>query len=165
MGNLATVVNCFHQPQAAWTSEDVIFQGYGVVAMSILNRIRRSVSNRKSDVFLRADFKAFGSQSQVGRALNQLQSQGTLVKLGVGVYAKAKPSVLSGKPIPIKPLEVLAPKVLKMFGVQVGESRQTREYNAGRSAQVPTGVVFSIGQRRIRRKLGFNGQHVRYERT
>ena len=133
--------------------------------MSILNRIRRSVSNRKSDVFLRADFKAFGSQSQVGRALNQLQSQGTLVKLGVGVYAKAKPSVLSGKPIPIKPLEVLAPKVLKMFGVQVGESRQTREYNAGRSAQVPTGVVFSIGQRRIRRKLGFNGQHVRYERT
>jgi len=85
--------------------------------------------------------------------------------LGVGAYAKAKPSILTGKPIPIKPLEVLAPEILKMFGVQVGESRQTGEYNTGGSTQVPKGVVFSIGQRRIQRKLGFNGQFVRYKRA
>jgi len=133
--------------------------------MNIADRIRRSVSNRNTDVFLRADFETFGSKSQVSRALAELQDKGMLVKLGVGVYAKAKPSVLSGKPIPVKPLEVLVPEVLKKLGVQVGESRQTREYNAGTSTQVPTGVVFSIGKQRVQRKLGFNGKLVRYERA
>ncbi|MGJ7537714.1 MULTISPECIES: DUF6088 family protein [unclassified Variovorax] len=133
--------------------------------MNIVDRIKRSVANRNADVFVRADFMSFGSRAQVGRALTELQSKGALVKLGVGVYAKAKPSVLSGKPIPIKPLEVLAPEVLKKLGVQVGESRQAREYNSGRSTQIPTGVVLSVGKRRIQRKLGFNGKLVEYERT
>lgn len=133
--------------------------------MNIVDRIKRSVANRNADVFVRADFMPFGSQAQVGRALNELQSDGVLVKLGVGVYAKAKPSVLSGKPIPIKPLEVLAPEALKKLGVQVGESRQTREYNSGNSTQIPTGVVFSVGKQRIQRKLGFNGKLVEYERA
>jgi len=133
--------------------------------MNIVNRIKRSVSNRSADVFLRADFENFGSPAQITRALAELQKNGVLVKLGVGVYAKAKPSVLSGKPIPIKPLEVLAPEILKMFGVRVGESRQTREYNSGASTQVPAGVVFSTGKRRIQRKLGFNGKLVQYERA
>lgn len=133
--------------------------------MNIVSRIQRSVANRNADVFLRADFESFGSQAQIGRALTELQSMGALVKLGVGVYAKAKPSVLSGKPIPIKPLEVLAPEVLKKFGVQVGASRQTREYNSGASTQIPAGIVFNIGKRRIQRKLGFNGKLVQYERA
>lgn len=133
--------------------------------MNIVDRIKRSIANRQADVFLRSDFETFGSQAQVGRALAALQRQGALVKLGVGVYAKAKPSVLSGKPIPVRPLEVLAPEVLKKFGVSVGESRQTREYNSGGSTQVPTGVVFSVGKRRIQRKLGFNGKLVEYERA
>lgn len=133
--------------------------------MNIVNRIQRSVANRNADVFLRADFETFGSPAQISRALTELQSKGSLVKLGVGVYAKAKSSVLSGKPIPIKPLEVLAPEVLKKFGVQVAESRQTREYNAGRSTQVPAGIVFNVGKRRIQRKLGFNGKLVQYERA
>lgn len=133
--------------------------------MNIVDRIKRSVANREADVFLRTDFEVFGSTAQVGRALAELRNEGVLVKLGVGVYAKAKPSVLSGKPIPVKPLEVLAPEVLKKFGVQVGESRQTREYNSGGSTQIPAGVVFSIGKSRIQRKLGFNGKLVRYERA
>lgn len=133
--------------------------------MYIVDRLQRSLANRNADVFLRAEFDAFGSTAQVGRALAELQNRGVLVKLGVGVYARAKPSVLTGKPIPAKPLEVLAPEVLKKFGVQAGESRQTREYNAGASTQVPAGIVFNTGKRRIQRKLGFNGKLVQYERA
>ncbi len=133
--------------------------------MNIVDRIQRSVANREADVFLRADFDTFGSKAQVGRALAELQRKGALVKLGVGVYAKAKPSVLSGKPIPIKPLEVLAPEILKKLGVQVGVSRQTRAYNTGNSTQIPSGVIFSVGKRRIQRKLSFNGKLVHYERA
>lgn len=133
--------------------------------MYIVDRLRRSIANRTDDVFLRSEFDAFGSRAQVGRAITQLQGLGVLVKLGVGVYAKAKPSVLSGKPIPVKPLEVLAPEIFRKFGVRTEPSRQVREYNAGSSTQVPTGVVVSTGRRRIQRKLGFNGKLVQYERA
>ncbi len=121
------------------------------------------MANRKSDVFLRADFEAFGSRSQIGRALAELISSGALLRVGIGVYVKAKPSVLSGKPIPIRPLEVLAPEILKRLGVQVKESRQMREYNSGASTQVPVGFVVCVGKRRIQRKLGLNGKIVEYE--
>jgi len=132
-------------------------------AMNIVDRIKRSVANRDDGVFLRGEFERFGSPAQVGRALAQLTREGGLVRLGVGVYAKAKPSVLTGKPIPARPLEVLAPEVLKKLGIAVKPSRLTQDYNAGRSTQLPFGIVLNTGKRRIARKLGFNGKSVRYE--
>ncbi len=88
-----------------------------------------------------------------------------LVRLGKGVYAKAKPSVLTGNPIPVMPLEVLAPEILKKLRVDVVPSRQSREYNAGVSGQVPAGVVVDVGRQRVTRILGFNGKFVQYERS
>ncbi len=86
------------------------------------------------------------------------------MRIGHGVYAKAKPSVLSGKPIPVEPLEVLIPIALHKLGVEAQEPRRSRDYNAGRTTQVPTGLVVNVGSRRITRKLGFNGKFVEYER-
>lgn len=131
--------------------------------MNTLNRIKRSVANRSDDVLLRNEFDQFGSAAQVGRALRELLMDGTLVRLGLGVYAKAKPSVLTGMPIPVRPLEVLAPQALNKLGVAVMASRLTQEYNAGRSTKVPAGIVFNVGRRRIARKLGFNGKAIQYE--
>ena len=133
--------------------------------MDIADRIKRSVSNRGDDVFVRSEFERFGSPAQVGRALGKLKQAGVLVQLGVGVYAKAKPSVLSGKPIPYRPLEVLAPEALKKLGVVVRPGRLAQEYNSGRSTQVPAGIVINVGKRRIAPKLGFNGKLVQYERS
>ena len=81
------------------------------------------------------------------------------------MYAKAKPSTLSGKPIPAKPLEVLAPQVLEKMGVNVQPSRLTQAYNDGLSTQIPAGIVLNIGNSRIVRKLGFTGRLVEYERA
>jgi len=134
-------------------------------AVNIIERIKRSVVNRDDGVFLRGEFERFGSPAQVGRALTQLTREGALVRLGVGVYAKAKPSVLTGKPIPARPLEVLAPEVLKKLGITVMPSRLTQDYNAGRSTQLPSGIVLNTGKRRIARKLSFNGKAVQYERA
>lgn len=132
--------------------------------MDTVDRIKRSLANRSEDVFVRNDFARFGSTAKVGRALSKLKQEGRLVSLGVGVYAKAKPSALSGKPIPSRPLEVLAPVALKKLGVTVKPSRLTQEYNAGRTTQIPAGVVVNVGKQRIVRKLGFNGKLVQYER-
>ena len=81
------------------------------------------------------------------------------------MYAKAKPSVLSGKPIPAKPLEVLAPFALSKLGIDVAPRRLAQAYNDRLSTQVPSGIVLNTGKRRIVRQLSFNGQRVLYERT
>jgi hypothetical protein len=133
--------------------------------MKITDRIRRSVRGRTDLVFRPADFLAFGSEASLKRALKELTSAGVLVRLGVGIYAKAKPSVISGKPIPVQPLEVLGPQVLIKLGVYPRQSLQTAEYNAGRTTQVPTGIIVNVGKQRISRKIGFNGKFLQYERT
>jgi hypothetical protein len=133
--------------------------------MKITDRIRRSVRGRTDLVFRPADFLAFGSEASLKRALKELTSAGVLVRLGVGIYAKAKPSVISGKPIPVQPLEILGPQVLIKLGVYPRQSLQTAEYNAGRTTQVPTGIIVNVGKQRISRKIGFNGKFLQYERT
>ena len=57
-----------------------------------MRQSQRSVVNRNDGVFLRAEFDRFGSPAQVGRALSQLTRDGAMVRLGLGVYAKAKAS-------------------------------------------------------------------------
>lgn len=131
--------------------------------MNITDRIRRSIRNRSDLVFRPTEFLPFGSEASVKRALKELTDIGVLVRLGVGIYAKAKPSVISGNPIPIQPLEVLGPQALSKLGVRIKESLQTAEYNSGRSTQVPTGIVVNIGKQRVSRKIGFNGKFLKYE--
>ena len=131
--------------------------------MNITNRIRRSIRSRSDLVFRPSDFQPFGSEASVKRALKELMDIGVVVRLGIGIYAKAKPSVISGKPIRIQPLEILGPQALTKLGVRLKESFQTAEYNAGRSTQVPTGIVVNIGKQRISRKIGFNGKFIKYE--
>jgi hypothetical protein len=55
-------------------------------------------------VFLRDDFADFGAYDVVGREPRKLVGEGVLVQVGYGLYARAKRSVLSGKPIPVAPL-------------------------------------------------------------
>ncbi len=133
--------------------------------MDIENRIRRAVALRKDDVFIRADFARFGSSAQVSRSLRELIASGQLVRLGLGIYAKAKPSVLSGKPIPVRPVDVLVPLALKRLGVQVKPANAVRAYNEGATTQIPAGMVVNTGSRRISRKLGFGNRFVAYENT
>jgi len=131
--------------------------------MLVEERIKRSIALRMDEVFLRIEFSKFGSPAQVTRALRHLIASGVVVRLGIGVFAKAKISVLTGKPIPIHPLEVLAPLALQKLGVKITAGRALHEYNASDSLQVPAGIVFNTGARRINRKLGFGGRYVVYE--
>lgn len=127
------------------------------------DRLKRAIALRQDEVFLRSEFARFASPAQLSRALRHLIELGILVKLGLGVYAKAKPSVLSGKPIPVQPLEVLAPLVLQKLGVKVSAGQAVRDYNAGLSQQLGAGIVLDTGRRRITRKLGFGERYVSYE--
>jgi hypothetical protein len=133
--------------------------------MTKAEAIKSYIVASSSDVFLRSEFAGLGSARQVSRALRTLLEAGLLVRLSVGVYAKAKPSSLSGKPIPVRPLTVLAPEVLEKLGLVVFPSQAVQEYNEGRGTQVPRDNVINTGTRRIRRRLCFGKQIIKYERT
>lgn len=130
--------------------------------MILRDKLRKALSRKRTNVFLRADFVKMASDSQLSRALRNLADEGAVIKIGVGVYVKAKRSALSVKPIPVEPVEFLAPEALKKLCVKVDPSRQTAEYNAGKTTQIPAGVVINTGNRRISRTLGFGKKTIEY---
>jgi len=132
-----------------------------VLRKRVYGRIRANGSN----VFLREDFSDLGGYDQVGRALRELRQKGRLVKLGYGLYAKARKSQLTGQPVPVEPMNVLAAESMEKLGVKVQLGKALRDYQAGQSTQIPARPIFNIGSARIQRKIGFNNISVGYERA
>lgn len=130
---------------------------------SIKDKMVRSITLRKGEVVLRADFESMGSQSQVSRALRELIKDGKIVRLGYGVYAKARPSSLSGKPVPRVPLEELAEEALQKLGVKPRLGAAQAAYAEGRTTQIPYKTTFNTGQRRMSRRLTVGKRTVNYE--
>ena len=131
--------------------------------LSVKDRMVRSIALRKGEVVVRADFEAMGSPSQISRALKELIEAGKIVRLGYGVYAKARPSVLSGKPVPRVSLAELAQEALEKLGVPVQLGRAQTDYAEGKTTQIPVRTTFNTGQHRISRKITVGISTVRYE--
>jgi hypothetical protein len=73
-------------------------------------------------------------------------------------------SLIGGKPILEKGLETLK-EALRRLGVETVPTRFERAYNSGRSEQVPTGRVVAIHGKRIRRRIGYDGVFLSFERA
>jgi len=131
--------------------------------LNIKQRMLRSIAKRKGEVILRKDFKNMGSQSQVSRALSGLIEDGRLVRLGYGVFAKARASSITGKPVPREPIEALAMETLARLEVVAKPGRAQTAYAEGETTQIPMQPTFSTGERRITRKLTVGICTVRYE--
>lgn len=131
--------------------------------LSIKERMVRSIALRKGEVVLRTDFEGMGSASQISRAIKELIKAGKIVRLGYGIYAKARPSVLSGKPVPRVSLEELAQEALQKLSVPVQPGRAQADYTQGKTTQIPVHTTFNTGQRRISRKITVGISTVRYE--
>ncbi len=130
---------------------------------TIEGKIAARIARKQSPVLLREDFDDLGGYDQVGRALLTLTKKNKLIRLGYGLYAKAKASSLTGNTVPVEPLPALAQKALDRLGAAPGPSRAAIEYQYGRSTQVPTGRLISVNKR-ISRKIGYNNIAVAYER-
>jgi len=128
------------------------------------DRLMRRIARKRGDVFLRADFRDLGGYDQVGRGLRQLVREGRLLKIGYGLYTRARPSLVDGKPTPVKGLRALAAEALGRIGIQTAPTRLEQAYNAGRTTQVPTGRVVAV-RGRVRRKMSYNGVPLSFERA
>jgi Family of unknown function (DUF6088) len=131
---------------------------YGTLGYKVSARLAR----KKYNVFVRQDFEDLGGYDQVGRALRELAREGKLVKIGYGLYAKTKKSSLTGAVIPAAPLPSLAKEALERLKVEFAPSTLEREYNAGRTTQVPSGRQIAV-KGRISRKIGYGGAMISYE--
>jgi hypothetical protein len=125
----------------------------------IAERIRRT---RKTDVFLREDFANFGAYDVVGRELRKLVGKGVLVQVGYGLYARAKPSVLSGKPILTVPLIGIGYQALRRLGYSPKPSKAALDYIEGRTTQVPAGDRIAVPGARVKRKIAFGPRIIEY---
>jgi len=125
----------------------------------IVDRIRRT---RKTDVFLRDDFADFGAYDVVGRELRKLVGAGMLVQVGYGLYARAKRSVLSGKPIPVAPLIGIGYQALRRLGYSPKPSQAALDYIERRTMQVPAGDRIAVPGARVRRKIAFGPRVIEY---
>jgi hypothetical protein len=125
-------------------------------------KIRYRIARRKDTVFTPQDFLDLSDRDQVGRVLRKLCSEEMLIKVGYGLYAKSRQSSLTGKTIPDKGLPELAKEALNKLGVKVLPSSAEREYNSGKTTQVPTGRVIGV-KGRVSRKIGYNGKYITLE--
>ena len=109
------------------------------------SRIRDKIRKSRRMVFLRDDFAALGGYDQVGRVLRQLEAQGRLVRIGKGLYAKARPNRITGKPMIAAPggFDQAAKEALNRLGVQWEPASAEKAYQTGRT-QIPARVMVRV---------------------
>ena len=134
-------------------------------AENLETRVMKRITRKRGDVFLRADFRDLGGYDQVGRALRLLVNKGKLLKIGQGIYTRAVKSPFDGAPAPVKGLRALVKEALGRLGVESAPTtRFEQAYNSGQTTQVPSGRVVAV-RKRVRRKIGYNGIFVSFERA
>lgn len=132
--------------------------------MKLEDRISRSISQRSGLVVLRSEFSRMGSDSQVGRVLARLVSEGRLVRVSKGAFAKARINKFTGLPTPAGTLESIAAELFRKLNVEIAPGRLVDDYNAGVSTQIPMHATVTTGKRRISRKVTVGNRAIVYEK-
>jgi Family of unknown function (DUF6088) len=133
---------------------------------SIRERIEKRIARRREDiVFLSRDFQDLGSNAQVLQTLRRLVRDGQLVRLGYGVYGRAVLSRLSGEPMLYSRGGFIGAvrQALDKLGVEWEPTKSERDYNEGRSTQIPVNPVIRV-KGRFRRQLRYGNARLILER-
>jgi hypothetical protein len=122
--------------------------------MTAADRISLKIKRSRRYVFERKDFENFASYDQVGRALNQLIDKCELMKLGYGLYTKARLNSLTDKLMPTHPggTDALMREILKMKGVDFVMDSLSLQSFAGGSTQIPSSVNYSWNLKQFNRR-------------
>ncbi|TFH89233.1 DUF6088 family protein [Vibrio ouci] len=123
--------------------------------MTAVDRVYQKIKRSRRYVFERKDFDGFASYDQIGRVLRQLVKQGDLIKLGYGLYTKARINSLTGRPMPTNPggSDALMREILKMKGVDFEMDNLSLQSLSGESTQIPSSIQYSWNPKQFNRKL------------
>jgi hypothetical protein len=133
--------------------------------MTLRRRIEARIAKRRDDAFLTREFLDLGGERQVLRALRELTEQGQLIRLGYGVYGLTEISSITQQPILAGDgFGPVARQVLDKLKVRWEPTRAERDYNEGRSTQVPMTPRVRLRGSRFSRKLRYNTMELTFER-
>lgn len=124
-----------------------------------LNRLKTI----RGSVVLRKDFENLGSYRQVSRAINKLIDKKKLVKIGAGIYAKAYLSKYSTTPLIKNGTDPTLRKALKRLGIAFEPGSAEKEYNEGKTTQVPVRNIVRL-KSRCRRRIGYKNNELIFEK-
>ena len=107
--------------------------------MPIKVRMQKRLSRSKRYVFMRADFKDIAGYDQIGRVLRDLVESGELLKVGYGVYTKARKNPITGRIMPACPggPDAVILEALERLDVGYSFGRSSAKYLSGESTQIP----------------------------
>jgi len=128
-------------------------------------RVRSQIMASSSNAFVYSDFiHVTADKDQLGRVLRKLARKGDLTKIGKGVYARTIESRISKERILAASFPEIAIEALKKLQVATYPSKAEIDYNAGKSTQVPTGLMIGVNKR-ISLKLSYRGRSIKYEKV
>ncbi len=131
---------------------------------SLKNRMLLRIKKSNKTAFISSDFFDLSDKDQVGRVLRFLVKEQILIKLGRGIFAKTKQSLLGDKKILAKDFPTVAREALEKLKIRTFPTKAEQDYNAGLSTQIPTGLMVAVNKR-VARTISYNGRSIKYERA
>ncbi|VVD27481.1 S-adenosylhomocysteine hydrolase (modular protein) [Paraburkholderia dioscoreae] len=135
------------------------------IAVKLKDRVVRSIARRYSVVILRSELAALGSPAQLTRVLSNLVKNKRLVRVGLGIYAKTRLNKFTGEAATAATFEEIAAEAFRKLDIDVSHGQLARDYNAGKTTQVPMLATVDTGRRRISRRISLGSRTVTYERS
>ena len=133
--------------------------------MKLEARMSRSIKQRAGVVVLRSDFSGMASDSQIGRVLARFVTEGKLVRVSKGAFAKTRINKFTGQSTVAGTLETIATELFRKLNIDVELSTLVTEHNSGKSTQTPTDATVSTGRRRISRNVQVGKRSLTYEKA
>lgn len=130
--------------------------------MTINRQVQTRVKRSKGSVFLRSDFKDIADYDQVGRALRELVREGLLIKIGYGLYARARINRITGNVMADNPSgpDGVVIEAMEKLGVEYQLDDLSRMNLSGDSTQIPAKVKIIPKSTRFTRKIAIGTQFV-----
>ena len=130
--------------------------------MTINRKVQTRVKRSKGSVFLRSDFKDIADYDQVGRALRELVQEGLLIKIGYGLYARARINRITGNAMADNPSgpDGVVIEAMEKLGVEYQLDDLSRMNLSGDSTQIPAKVKIIPKNTRFTRKIAIRKQFV-----
>jgi hypothetical protein len=132
------------------------------------DELRKKINHLTSHVFSRCDLiKDHSNQAQLrlNRALRAFVDEGIIIKIAHGLFAKAEPIEFPGRGMHAaltEPFEAIMTEALDKLGIEWELGSAIREYNAGKTTQVP--AVFSVRLKsRFRGSIHAEGRKLIFE--
>jgi hypothetical protein len=133
--------------------------------LTLRQRIAARIAKRRDDAFLTREFLDLGGERQVLRALRELTQEGKLIRLGYGAYGRAEISPITNQPMLAGDgFGPVSRQVLDKLKVPWEPTTAERDYNEGRSTQVPRMPRVRLRRSRFSRKLRYKRMELTVER-